>query len=131
MYSRGRVREGVGIFLKLFMKLNNPIKQIRKKLRNKATPQEILLWSRLKRNQIGFKFRRQHSFGNYIVDFYCKEKKLVIELDGWQHKDEFSGKTERIRTEFLERKNLKILRFWNNEINNNLDGVMLKIKEYL
>jgi len=54
------------------------MKQLRIKLRNSATPQEIILWCRLKRKQLGYKFRRQHSFGRYIVDFYCKEKKLVV-----------------------------------------------------
>jgi very-short-patch-repair endonuclease len=71
-------------------KINNlkPQKEIRKKLRNSATPQEIILWSRLKRKQLGYKFRRQQSFGKYIVDFYCPLKNLVIELDGWQHKEQ-------------------------------------------
>jgi len=54
-------------------------------LRNKQTPQEIILWSRLRREQLGSKFRRQHSIGGYIADFYCPSKKLVIEIDGSQH----------------------------------------------
>lgn len=107
------------------------IKKIRRILRKNSTPQEIILWSRIKRNQLGYKFRRQHSFDNYIVDFYCKEKKLIVELDGWQHKEEFSGEKEKIRTEFLESKGFKVLRFWNNEINNNLEGVVLRIEECL
>ena len=57
----------------------------RKELRNNSTPQEILLWSKLKHSQVGFKFRRQHSIGGYIVDFYCPAKKLIIELDGKHH----------------------------------------------
>ena len=107
------------------------IKKLRKVLRKNLTPQEIILWSRIKGNQLGYKFRRQHSFDNYIVDFYCKEKSLIIEIDGWQHKEEFSGEREKIRTEFLENKGFNVLRFWNNEINNNLEGVILRIKEYL
>ena len=59
----------------------------RKDLRNKITPEELALWYRLKNNQLGYKFRRQHSIGNFIADFYCAEKKLVIELDGSQHLD--------------------------------------------
>ena len=57
----------------------------RKELRNKSTPEEILLWLRLKNSQTGFKFRRQHSIGGYIADFYCPSKKLIIEIDGPQH----------------------------------------------
>ncbi len=100
---------------------------LRRKLRNNPTPQEVILWSRLRRKQLGFKFRRQHSIGKYIVDFYCKELQLVIELDGWQHKEEFSGKYENTRTDFLKRKGLYILRFWNNDVNDNIDYVVQKI----
>ncbi len=103
------------------------MKYIRKKLRNNPTPQEIILWSRLRRKQIGYKFRRQHSFGKYIVDFYCKELQLVIELDGWQHKEEFSGDFEKKRTKFLQDRNLCILRFWNNNVNDNIDSVIQRI----
>ncbi|MDH4329937.1 MAG: endonuclease domain-containing protein [Candidatus Moranbacteria bacterium] len=110
---------------------NCKAKQLRKKLRNNSTPQEIVLWSRLKRKQLGYKFRRQHSFGKYIVDFYCKEKGLVIEIDGCQHKKDLHQNYDTERTEYLQRKGLKVLRFWNNEINNNLDGVIFKILESL
>jgi len=102
-------------------------KELRRMLRNNLTPQEIILWSRLRRKQLGYKFRRQHSMGNYVVDFYCKELQLVIELDGWQHKKEFSGEKEDRRTKFLESKGLYVLRFWNNEINNNIDSVVQEI----
>jgi len=54
----------------------------RKQLRKSATPQEIILWSKIRRKQLNYKFRRQHSIGKYIVDFYCPKKKLIIELDG-------------------------------------------------
>jgi very-short-patch-repair endonuclease len=57
----------------------------RRELRTNATLQEIILWSRLKNDQLGFKFRRQHSFGKYIADFYCPKLRLVIEIDGSQH----------------------------------------------
>ncbi|MGW8185234.1 MAG: endonuclease domain-containing protein [Candidatus Moraniibacteriota bacterium] len=106
-------------------------KKIRRILRKNPTPQEIILWSRIRRNQMGYKFRRQHSFGNYVVDFYCKERLLIIEIDGWQHGDEFSGEKEKERTKYLKSKGFKVLRFWNNEINNNLESVILRIGEYL
>ena len=101
----------------------------RRALRKKATPQEVLLWSRLKSGQLGYKFRRQHSFGNYIADFYCKEKSLIVEIDGSQHIDQ--EKYDANRTKFLESLGLRVLRFGNNEINTNIDGVMTMIMELL
>jgi very-short-patch-repair endonuclease len=83
----------------------------------------------LKNKQLGCKFRRQHSIGKYVVDFYCSEKKLVIEIDGWQHKEQERYDEERIK--YLESLELKVLRFWNNDVNDNLNGVILKIEEYL
>jgi len=103
----------------------------RRKLRNSMTPQEIILWSKLRREQLGCKFRRQHSIGNYIIDFYCPDRKIIIELDGWQHKREKDVKYDIKRTQYFEKLGLKVLRFWNNEVNNNLDGVVLKIEEFL
>jgi len=95
------------------------------------TPQEIILWSRLRQSQLGCKFRRQHSIENYIVDFYCPTKKIVIEIDGLQHKREKDTKYDARRTKDLESLGITVLRFWNNEINENLEGVILKIEEYL
>ncbi|MBU4143052.1 DUF559 domain-containing protein [Patescibacteria group bacterium] len=103
-------------------------KQIRRKLRSSATPQEIILWSRLKNSQLGYKFRRQHSIGKYIVDFYCPEKKLIIEIDGSQHIDNVYDAE---RDAYLKNLRFKVLRFWDNDVNNNLDGVLLKIMEDL
>lgn len=101
----------------------------RRELRKGATPQERILWSRLKNNASGFKFRRQHSFGKYIADFYCREKKLIIEIDGSQHMEQEFYDEE--RTKYFESLGLRVLRFWNNEININIDGVILKIIEEL
>ncbi len=98
-------------------------------MRKNATPQEVILWARLKNEQLGYKFRRQHSFGKYIADFYCREKDLIIEVDGSQHLEqkEYDDK----RSEFLENQGIKVLRFWDNEINNNIDGVVEKILKIL
>ena len=101
-------------------------------LRKNQTPQEIILWSRLRGRKFkNLKFRRQHPFGGYVVDFICLEEKIVIELDGWQHKIEDNKIYDKNRTEFLEENGYRVLRFWNNEVNNNLDGVLLKIEESL
>lgn len=97
---------------------------VRKLLRRNATPQEVILWSRLRMSQLGFKFRRQTSIGNYILDFYCPERRLAIEVDGSQHIDSPSDEE---RTNFLNAHGIQMLRFWNNEVNINLEGVLLKI----
>ncbi len=105
------------------------LKNIRRTLRQNATPQEVILWSRLKNEQLGYKFRRQHSFGKYVADFYCREKALVIEIDGSQHLEqkEYDDK----RSDFFEQQGLHVLRFWDNEINTSISGVMEKIIEVL
>jgi very-short-patch-repair endonuclease len=103
-----------------------------KELRKNSTPQEIIFWSRVRAKRFrGLKFRRQHHIGKYIVDFVCLDKKIIIELDGWQHKEENKERYDKTRAEFLERQGFRIVRFWNNEINDNLDGVFLKIEELL
>ena len=104
-------------------------KERRKELRNSATPQEIILWSKISNFQLGFKFRRQHSIGNYIVDFYCPEAKLVIEIDGSEHLKQADYDNE--RTEYLLSVGCKVLRFWNNEINRNIEGVVMRIMKEL
>ncbi len=105
-------------------------KQIRKKLRNSATPQEVIIWSRLRNGRLDYKFRKQHSIGKYIVDFYCPEKKLIVEIDGSQHIDS-QREYDLVRDKYLKDLDFKVLRFWDNDVNNNLKGVLLKIFENL
>ena len=97
----------------------------RRNLRKNSTPQEIILWSRLRNKHLGVKFRRQHSFENYIADFYCPEKSLVVEIDGSQHLAQERYDDE--RTKFFESLGLRVERFWNNEINTNINGVVERI----
>lgn len=78
---------------------------------------------------MGVKFRRQHSLGKYIADFYCPEKKLVIELDGGQHSAQ--KEYDENRTRYFATLGVRVLRVWNNEIRENLNGVLLKIGEML
>ncbi|MEI6660352.1 MAG: endonuclease domain-containing protein [bacterium] len=99
----------------------------RKNLRNNTTPQEVLLWSRLKNSQTGFKFRRQHSIGGYIADFYCPKNKLAIEIDGSQHFQKDAQEYDKNRTEFFKILGVRVIRFTNTEINTNLDSVIMKI----
>jgi very-short-patch-repair endonuclease len=105
------------------------MKERRKDLRKSLTPQEYKLWFYLKNNNLGVKFRRQHGIGPYIVDFYCKKKNLVIELDGSQHLE--NKEYDKERNEYIETLHIKVLRFWNNEIDNNIEGVLMKIQNYI
>ena len=102
---------------------------VRIKLRKEITPQEKILWIKLRNNNLGFRFRRQHSIGNFITDFFCPTKRLIIELDGSQHLD--NKEYDQERTEYFESLGIKVIRFWNNEVNININGVMMKIQEEL
>jgi very-short-patch-repair endonuclease len=101
----------------------------RKQLRKNLTSAEALLWMSLKSSQLdGKKFRRQHSIGPFIVDFYCAECRLAVELDGEGHFSLTGAEADQIRTEFLERFNVTILRFENNDVFDNLEGVLETIR---
>jgi valyl-tRNA synthetase/very-short-patch-repair endonuclease len=94
-------------------------------LRNNKTDAEGFLWHHLRNKQLNnYKFRQQHPIDKYIVDFVCLEAKLIIELDGEQHAEEKAKKYDDQRTKFLENAGYKVLRFWNNEIFNNIFGVL-------
>ena len=97
-----------------------------RRLRRDSTDAERTLWLQLRDRRLeGWKFRRQVSIDPYIVDFLCLDAKLVIEVDGGQH-DENRAKDE-VRTRFLEGFGLRVIRFWNNEVLGNLEGVLERI----
>lgn len=100
-------------------------KRLRQSLRNEATVPEQVLWQRLRKKQLGgYKFIRQYGIGRYIVDFYCPQKRLVIELDGGQHAEDEGLLYDEERTIFLgQNYNVRVLRFWNSEVMNDLDVV--------
>ena len=103
-----------------------------KELRANQTDAEGLLWYYLQNKQLdSHKFRRQQPIGNYIVDFVCLEKKLIIELDGSQHNEEKGIKYDQKRTEFLQQSGFRVLRFWNDQIFKNmpdvLDGIFFEL----
>ncbi len=103
-----------------------------KELRKNQTPWEAKLWQRLRAKRFdGFKFKRQLRIEGYIVDFCCREKMLIVELDGGHHNHESNFKQDLERQKFLEAIGYKILRFWNNDIDKNLEGVLETIKENL
>jgi very-short-patch-repair endonuclease len=108
----------------------NPQKtKLARELRRNQTDAEKVLWQRLRARQLhGAKFRRQVPIGNYIADFLCPDAKLIVELDGGQHVDCARDVT---RTKELEDAGFVVLRFWNNDVLTNEDGVLERISEML
>lgn len=103
-----------------------------KELREKQTPEEQRLWEKLSNKQLhGFKFRRQHPIASYIADFYCHKAKLVIELDGPIHETSENKHYDRGRDAELRAFGLKVLRFKNSEVTENMDNVLHEIARAL
>lgn len=94
-------------------------------LRKALTPAERKLWAVLRGDQLGVNFRRQHALGPYIADFCCVKKKLIIEVDGSQHLEQVEY--DKQRTQFLNAQGYKVIRFWNNEVMKDLNGVIRAI----
>ena len=98
---------------------------VKRQLRKGMTPAENILWTRLRAKNIrGLKFRRQHGIGPYITDFYCPEKKLVIEVDGDVHAFDEQKKKDSGREDYFESLGLEIIRYTNNDIMHNIEGVL-------
>lgn len=105
------------------------LKETRKELRNNLTSAEATLWSMLQKSQLDErKFRRQHSIGPYIVDFYCPKEKLVIELNGKSHFETSGLIYDEQREIYLEGLGYRVMRFENSEIFENPERVLLEIK---
>ena len=101
---------------------------IAQNLRREPTDAAIRLWSRLRAKQLGVQFTREFQIGTAIADFVCRRAKLVIEVDGGQHSD---SQTDEARTRMIESYGYRVIRFWNNEVLQNTDGVILRITEEL
>jgi very-short-patch-repair endonuclease len=101
-------------------------------LRQRQTDAEKKLWMHLRSRQLsGVKFRRQHPIGRYIVDFACLEAHLLVEIDGGQHNNEPMIERDLQRQKWPESEGFRIIRFWNNDILENIEGVVFKILENL
>jgi len=113
------------------MKVHNNTKlfERRKELRRNSTSQEETLWNELRGNKLGLRFRRQHSVGGYILDFYCFGKRLIIEVDGDSHNS--TREYDTVRDKFFTDLGYKVLRFKNREVENDLGEVLSKIKKNL
>ena len=95
-------------------------------LRKEETKAEKLLWKELRNRNLGVKFRRQHPIEKFILDFYAPEINLAVELDGSTHKE--MKQYDKTRTEYLKSNGIKVIRFWNSEVEKNLQSVINKIK---
>jgi very-short-patch-repair endonuclease len=106
------------------------LKEKRKTLRSSLTPAEAKLWNLLQNSKLeGIKFRRQHSIGNFIVDFYCPQYLLVIELDGQIHFNPVNEEKDIQRTEYINSLGIKVLRFENKEVFEKTEFVLEEIKQ--
>jgi len=116
---------------KLFKGANHKLFEFSKVLRKAGTDSEDILWQSLRRRNLhGFKFRRQHPLDKYIADFYCHEAKLVIEIDGEIHNQVEIQEYDKNRSYELEEFGITVVRFTNDEVNNNLEMVLNVIKGY-
>ncbi|MGH8678979.1 MAG: endonuclease domain-containing protein [Burkholderiales bacterium] len=104
--------------------------ELRRKLRTTQTDSEALLWQRLRNRQLsGYKFRRQHSFPPYVVDFFCIEKRLILEIDGGQHA--MNREADERRPHFLKNQGFEVIRFWNTEVLQTTETVIERILTHL
>jgi len=112
---------------------NSKLFEFAKDMRIGSTNVEKILWEKLRRKQLGYKFRRQHPFGNFIPDFYCHKKRLAIELDGAIHNKYENKQFDRVRTDYLIDHRIYVMRFYNGMVENNLNKVLelisAKLKE--
>ncbi|MDO5401574.1 MAG: DUF559 domain-containing protein [Eubacteriales bacterium] len=112
------------------MEHNQKLTELARKLRKNMTLEERTLWYHFLKNH-SFSFRRQTVIGNYIVDFFCYQAKLVIELDGSQHYEQTGLDNDKKRTEYLKQQGLTVIRFSNDDVKHNLRGVCEKINDVL
>jgi len=108
------------------------LKSRRRVLRRNPPSPEIIVWNTVRNRQIdGCKFKRQYSVGRFVIDFFCPELKLAVEIDGDTHYKESEQEKDRHRQQYLEKLGIKFLRFTNQDINENLNGVVERIREYI
>jgi len=121
--GRGRVKKSE-------LPYNENLRAFARNLRKASTLSEVLLWQRLSKKQLlGLDFNRQKIIGNYIVDFFCLEKKLAIEVDGESHNEKIDYDAE--RDKYLESLGIKVLRIHDLEVKINLDGVVWHIEKFI
>ncbi len=112
---------------------NVPIlKQRRKELRRNQTEAEKAFWARVRNRQFhGLRFFRQHSVGPYVLDFYCPKMNIAVELDGGQHMMDERRQYDAARSAYLKAHKIEVLRFWNNDVLQNISGVLESMEAYI
>ncbi len=112
---------------------NDPLlRQRRQELRRNQTEAEKKFWSHVRNRQFyGVKFFRQYSMGQYILDFYCPKLNIAVELDGSQHSQEESKEYDDARSQYLRSHGINVIRFWNNDVLQNIDDVLAKVAEHI
>jgi len=106
--------------------------ELARELRKKQTSAESLMWELLRnRRLLGFKFRRQHQFGDYVADFYCHAAHLVIECDGWVHEPNEQWHHDQNRDAYMIAQGLRVLRFTNQQVLDDIENVLREITKYL
>ena len=108
------------------------LRELARELRKKPTSAEEILWQLLRNRQLlGFKFRRQHQFGDYVADFYCREAHLVIECDGSVHEGKDQWHHDQNRDVYMIGHGIRVLRFTNERVLNDTEGILNEIAKYL
>lgn len=130
--SNARRGEGRTIPKQKLLRIPPHLTRAARELRTQQTNAENLLWYLLRnRRFLGIKFRRQFSLPPYVLDFYCPDACLCIELDGGQHNDEPQMEKDKVRDLYLAAKDIQVLRFWNNEVLSETEGVLAAILQVL
>lgn len=104
-------------------KYNNKLKNLARANRRSGNLSEALLWNELKQNKMGFRFTKQKPVGNYIADFYCHEKKLVIEIDGWSHDNKYEY--DKTRDEYMKSLGIHVLRINDKDVKQDMSSVLI------
>jgi very-short-patch-repair endonuclease len=112
---------------------NSPeLKDNRRELRHNQTDAEKAFWNKVRSRQFhGKRFLRQYGVGSYILDFYCPELRLAVELDGGQHNETGGKEHDAVRSEFLLAQDIDVLRFWNHDVLQNMHGVLSRMEEII
>ena len=122
----------MGLMRRKILRYNPKLKELARKLRKNMTLAEVLLWNQLKQKKmLGFDFDRQRPIDEYIVDFYCKELMLAIEIDGASHNFEDSDVRDMERQDRLENLGVRVLRFTDGDVKQNLEGVLRGVRNWI
>ena len=122
----------MGLMRRKILRYNPKLTELARKLRKNMTLAEVLLWNQLKeKKMLGFDFDRQRPIDEYIVDFYCKELMLAIEIDGASHNFEDSDVRDKERQDRLESLGVRVLRFTDGDVKQNLEGVLQGVRSWI